>query len=108
MEELFTQLELFLIAAGGKLSEQIISSIKELPWLTNEQKSQVSGPLARLLSVVISISAGWFIGYLALRAGILADTLPIKIGIGTYVANQAWFVAGKLSKKHTTPDDVDG
>jgi hypothetical protein len=94
--QILTQMEVVLIAIGGKLSVQIMDAIKVLPWLSDEQKAQITGPLASLLSGIVSVVAGWLVGLVAAQAGWLTDAMPIKIGVLTYLASAGWFELGKL------------
>jgi hypothetical protein len=79
-------INVLLMSISGLLVNRVLEALKKVPWLTDEEKSKISGPLADALAFIFSVIMGWLMG-------LLAKDNPdmFLMGGGTWVWSKVWF-----------------
>lgn len=94
-------LALALGALAGLVSKYLTNGIKSLPFLTDEDRSKVTGPAAILLAGVVSIVTGYVLSY----AGVAANFLDSS-GVWQVILT-AWPWAFKFYHDSVKPVTID-
>lgn len=84
-------LALGLAAAAGLLGSRLTDAIKRIPWLTDGDKSKISGPLAELVAALLSVGSGFLLAYLGQVAGFLDQSGLWQVIIFAWPAAKGWF-----------------
>jgi hypothetical protein len=80
-----------LAAAAGLLASALTDALKRIPWLTDGDKSKISGPLADLVAALVSVGSAYLLGYLGQVAGFLDQSGLWQVVIFAWPAAKGWF-----------------
>jgi hypothetical protein len=80
-----------LAALAGLLAYAVTDAIKRIPWLNDEEKSKISGPMANLVAAVVSIASGYLVGSFGQVAGFLDESGLWQVVVFAWPAAKAWF-----------------
>lgn len=81
----------FLATLSGLLAVAVTDAIKRLPFLTDDDKSKITGPLANLLAAVVAVASGYIIGALGTVAGFLDASGVWQVILFSWPTAKAWF-----------------
>ena len=79
-------INVLFMAVAGLLVNRVLDALKNISWLSDEEKSKITGPLADALAVVFSVVFSWIMG---LITGDTTDVLTM--GGGTWISSKVWF-----------------
>jgi hypothetical protein len=88
-------ISVLLMAIAGLIANRILEWLKNVPWLSDDEKSKIHGPLADFLAWLSSFIVGWIMAYGATLFG-LSDSPPALVGLGAVGTSKVWF-EGQMS-----------
>jgi hypothetical protein len=81
-------INVLFMAVSGLLVNRILDALKKVPWLSDEEKTKIAGPLADALAVVFSVVVTWL---MSLMAKDNPDVSPLVMTGGTWIWSKVWF-----------------
>ena len=99
-------LALWLAALSGLAANALVNALKKMTWIPEKDRSSISGPLADLTAVLISVLSGWLVGLLGQWAGQLDQSGVWQVIGFSWPWAKTWFegsearraIAGLVSK----------
>jgi hypothetical protein len=72
-DDLSNAIMTFMAGVAALLGAALVDAIKRLPFLTEGDKSKLTGPVAQLVSVVVSIISGYLVALVGQGFGLIDD-----------------------------------
>lgn len=82
-------------AVSGLLGNRIMAWFQEWTWLSDKEKSKLSGPLADWVSWVLAAGSGYLSGWLGMANGLLESGDLWPYALGAVVSSKLWFEGQK-------------
>lgn len=80
---------------SGLLANRVMAWFQEWTWLSDEEKSKLSGPLADWVSWVLAAASGYLLAWLGQTAGLIQAGELWPYALGAVVSSKLWFEGQK-------------
>lgn len=87
-----------LATLAGLLATTVTDAIKNLSFFTDDERKKIADAYANLISVTVSVLAGYGVGYLANLAGLLDQSGIWQLVLFSWPAARGWFETGQLRR----------
>lgn len=94
------QTAVFLGVVSGLVVNRVIEWLKLVPWLSDDEKSRITGPLADWLAWLLSIGTTYLLSVLVSLFGQSVSSTEMFYATGTAaVASKLWYEGQKFFRK---------
>lgn len=88
-----------LIVLSGLLANRILIWFQNLPFLADEEKTKLVGPLADVLAWAFALISGYFISLLSQAFGLTPPGGEVMIALGAVPAAKGWYELQRAVRK---------